>query len=151
VQVQLIGATGPRHVLTCNGVPVPLRPTGTPGTEAGGVRYKAWAPPSALHPTIDIQAPLVFDLVDRWNGRSLGGCTYHVVHPGGRSYDVFPVNANEAEARRSSRFVPHGHTAGDVDTSRWGAPATGGIGAVGGDYPYTLDLRKAGSPRDRLS
>jgi len=126
-----------RHLVTCNGIPVPLRPTGVPGTYVAGVRYRAWAPPSALHPTIDVHSPLVFDLIDTWSGRSLGGCTYHVVHPGGRGYDRFPANAYEAESRRVSRFEAQGHTPGPVDVS---ALATVNP-APGRDYSRTLDLR----------
>ncbi len=116
LQIQVTGATPGRHVVTCNGVAVPLHPPGSGDGQVAGVRFRAWAPPSALHPTIDVHAPLVFDVVDLWSGRSLGGCTYHVVHPGGRAYERPPVNSNEAEARRSGRFEtdrPHARADGD--------------------------------------
>ncbi len=145
LQVRVDGLTADRHVVTCNGVLVPLHSTGSPGAYVAGVRYRAWKPPSGLHPTIEVHAPLVFDLVDLWNGRSLGGCTYHVSHPGGRAYDRFPVNANEAEARRASRFAAGGHTPGPIDTTallKLDRPS-GGVGADNGDYPRTLDLRRA--------
>jgi uncharacterized protein (DUF2126 family)/transglutaminase-like putative cysteine protease len=143
LQVSVDGLTSDRHVVTCNGVPVPLHSTGIAGAYVAGVRYRAWKPPSALHPTIGVHAPLVFDLVDRWNSRSVGGCTYHVTHPGGRAYDRFPVNANEAEARRASRFFAGGHTPGPVDVSTLlgGGLRPGGV-APGADYPRTLDLRR---------
>jgi uncharacterized protein (DUF2126 family) len=133
-------------VLTCNRVPVPLQPTGTAGRFVAGVRYRAWQPPSALHPTIGVHSPLVFDLVDRWSRRSLGGCTYYVTHPGGRSYEVFPVNANEAEARRTSRFQPFGHTPGPLDPARAAALADHTAGIAPG-HSCTLDLRRVRLPR----
>jgi len=153
LQVRLSGLTGSRYVLSCNGRRVPLRSTGRQGEFVAGVRYKAWAPPSALHPTIDIHAPLVFDLIDTWNGRSVGGCTYHVSHPGGRSYDTFPVNAFEAESRRGNRFDDLSHTQGpftprpDVDALRQFFPNTTPRPMAPppeesyDEYPLTLDLR----------
>lgn len=110
VQVKLSNFTEGRYILLCNGCRVPLKYTGTKGEYVCGIRYRAWQPASALHPTIGIDTPLTFDIVDTWNRRSVGGCTYHVVHPGGRGYDVFPVNSYEAESRRVSRFNDFGHT-----------------------------------------
>jgi uncharacterized protein (DUF2126 family)/transglutaminase-like putative cysteine protease len=140
IQVLVSGLTDARHAVTCNGHPVSLHPTDRPDAFVAGVRYKAWKPPSALHPTIRVHAPLVFDLIDRWSGRSLGGCTYHVAHPGGRSYQRQPVNAQEAEARRTSRFDANGHTPGRVDV----AALDRAINSSRGDreYPRTLDLRR---------
>jgi uncharacterized protein (DUF2126 family) len=142
VQVLASGLVAGRHAVTCNGVRIPLTSTGAPGTAVGGVRYRAWAPPSALHPTIGVHSPLVVDLVDLWNARSLGGFTYHVVHPGGRSYDRYPVNAFEAEARRANRFSAAGHTPGPVDTSLLRVPS----GALADEFPRTLDLRRVRRP-----
>ncbi len=136
VQVKVNGLTPSRYAVTGNGRRLPLHPTGRHGEYVAGVRYRAWQPPSALHPTIGVHAPLVFDVVDLWQNRALGGCTYHVSHPGGRSYDTFPVNSNEAEARRLARFWPYGHHPGPVTV-----PAE----EPSDEYPYTLDLRRGRS------
>jgi uncharacterized protein (DUF2126 family)/transglutaminase-like putative cysteine protease len=133
VQVKISGAIDPRHVVVVNRCSLPLHPTGINGEFVAGVRYRAWQPAACLHPTIPVHSPLVFDIVDTWNGRSLGGCTYHVVHPGGRSYSTFPVNAYEAESRRLSRFFRHGHTPGKLSPP----PAR-----PNPDCPFTLDLRQ---------
>lgn len=163
LQVRVTGLSGDRYVLTCNGRRVPLRATRTQGMKVAGIRYRAWNPPSALHPTIGIQAPLVFDLIDTWNGRAIGGCTYHVTHPGGRSYDVFPVNEYEAEARRISRFWSFGHhpgplaisptVTGPVASARQFRPEGSGLHPMSPpmegwnpEYPHTLDLRRGPEP-----
>jgi uncharacterized protein (DUF2126 family) len=132
IELKVSGLINPRHAVTVNGRPVPLQPTGRVGEYVCGVRYRAWLPPSALHPSIGIDAPLTFDLVDRWMQRSLGGCQYHVAHPGGRSYETFPINAFEAESRRLARFFTLGHTPGKM---------TVGTAPRSLEFPFTLDLR----------
>jgi uncharacterized protein (DUF2126 family)/transglutaminase-like putative cysteine protease len=117
VQVRVIGADRHRYVVTANDYPIPLLATDTPDVQVGGVRYRAWQPPSALHPTITVDTPLRFELIDTATGTSRGGCTYHVAHPGGRSYDTPPVNAVEAESRRGRRFEATGFTPGALDMS----------------------------------
>jgi uncharacterized protein (DUF2126 family)/transglutaminase-like putative cysteine protease len=139
LQVTVRGIDPHRHLVTCQGVPVPLTPTGVPGELYAGVRYRAWQPWSALHPSIPVHAPLHLDVVDTAAEVSLGGATYHVVHPGGRSYDHPPVNAQEAEARRASRFEARGHTAGRLDVA---ALRERGRRAASVDHPHTLDLRR---------
>jgi uncharacterized protein (DUF2126 family) len=133
LQVKVSGMIDARHIMACNGRRVPLHPTGQAGEFVAGVRYRAWQPASSLHPTIAVHAPLVFDIVDTWNHRSLGGCVYHVAHPGGRSFETFPVNSYEAEGRRLARFFSMGHT-----------PATLTVLAESRnpDFPLTLDLRR---------
>jgi uncharacterized protein (DUF2126 family) len=132
VQIKASGLAPDRYVVTCNSRAVPLRPTGREGEYVAGVRYRAWQPWSALHPTIGIHSPLTFDIVDTWMKRSVGGFQYHVVHPGGRSHETFPVNAFEAESRRLARFFRVGHTPGTMNVE----PAN-----VGFEFPFTLDLR----------
>jgi uncharacterized protein (DUF2126 family) len=133
IQVKVSGMTDPRHVVLCNGRRLPLRPTGTNGEFIAGVRFRAWQPSACLHPTIGVHVPLVLDVFDTWAGRSIGGCTYHAAHPGGRSYDRLPVNASEAEGRRAARFSPIGHTPGLMQV-----PAA----EQSAEFPFTLDLRQ---------
>jgi uncharacterized protein (DUF2126 family)/transglutaminase-like putative cysteine protease len=152
MQVKLTGNTGERYVVTCNGRRLPLRDTGTQGEMVAGVRYRAWNPPSALHPSIGVQAPLTFDVIDTWNGRSIGGCTYHVTHPGGRNYDTLPVNAYEAEGRRVSRFTITEHTPGNIKPPKKSSKKAAKVEVAlkmmdppmevnNHEYPFTLDLR----------
>jgi uncharacterized protein (DUF2126 family) len=141
LQVLLRRFVPARHLLTCNSHAVPLTPTGTAGEYVAGIRYRAWRPWSALHPTLEIDSPLRFDVVDRASAVSLGGATYHVVHPGGRSYDHPPVNAYEAEARRHKRFEAMGHTTGMVDVEALDQALAWRAAEVD-EFPLTLDLRR---------
>ena len=154
IEVKVKNFNHERYMITCHGAPVPLKETSIRGEYVAGVRYRAWSPPSALHPTLGKDVPLVFDIIDTWNSRSIGGCTYHVSHPGGRNYDTFPVNAYEAEGRRISRFWTEGHTQGPVTPSpvytsvarylekndvpkKFDVPPL----KISPEYPNTLDLR----------
>ncbi len=132
LQIKAEGLTDNRHVVLCGGQRVPLAPTGMNGEGVAGVRYRAWQPPMCLHPTIGIHTPLVFDILDTWTGRALGGCRYHVSHPGGKYFDTVPINAFEAEGRRHARFEPRGHSPGPLQLP----PEVRNP-----DYPATLDLR----------
>jgi uncharacterized protein (DUF2126 family)/transglutaminase-like putative cysteine protease len=134
LQVKIDNAIEGRHIVTCNGRRVPLHSTGTSGQFVAGVRYRAWQPPEALHPTIGVDAPLTFDLIDSWTGRSLGGCVYYVSSPGGRNWTTMPINANEAEGRRLSRFRAFGHTPGPMFVPP--------LPPARADFPLTLDLRR---------
>ncbi|MFO0589449.1 MAG: transglutaminase family protein [Polyangiaceae bacterium] len=133
LQIKVSGFSPERYAITCNGHAAPMRPAGRVGEYVAGVRYRAWQPPSCLHPTIGVHSPLTFDIVDLWMDRSLGGCQYHVMHPGGRNFEVFPVNAFEAEGRRLARFFRMGHTPGELKVAP-PSPST--------DFPFTLDLRQ---------
>jgi uncharacterized protein (DUF2126 family)/transglutaminase-like putative cysteine protease len=133
LQAKVSGWVDERYTLSCNGAALPLQKTEVPGEYVAGVRFKAWNPYSAMHPTIQAQVPLIFDVYDKWSGRSIGGMSHHVAHPGGRAYDDFPVNANAAEARRRSRFFDIGHTPGPREEPR---------PVQGPEYPRTLDLRR---------
>jgi uncharacterized protein (DUF2126 family) len=132
-QVKVTGLNADRYFVTCNGHRLPLQNTGVNGEYIAGVRYRAWQPPSALHPTIPVDAPLVFDIVDSWNEKAVAGCTYHVAHPGGRNYSTVPVNSYEAESRRLARFFPIGHTPGH--------PLPLPASEFSPEFPFTLDLR----------
>ena len=112
---------------------MPLQGTGENGVSVAGVRYKAWKPPLSLHPVLPVDAPLTFDIYDNWTGKALGGCVYHVAHPGGLSHETFPVNGNEAESRRLARFQQHGHTTGSYEPVREHPHR---------EFPMTLDLRR---------
>jgi uncharacterized protein (DUF2126 family) len=140
VQIRIIGGDRHRYVVTCNGYPVPLLATDNDDIHVGGVRFKAWQPPSALHPTITTDVPLQFELIDLTTGTSRGGCTYHVSHPGGRAYDEPPVNAEEAEARRARRFEATGFTPGKLDLSRIREKQARILTDIGA--PGILDLRR---------
>ncbi|WP_244817581.1 DUF2126 domain-containing protein [Caballeronia sp. Lep1P3] len=132
LEVRVLGLNGDRHVVTVNGERLPLQPTGRISEYVAGVRFRAWSQAASLHPTIGAHAPLTFDIVDTWTGRAIGGCQYHVAHPGGRNYLTFPVNAYEAESRRRARFFASGHTPGAVHVQHR---------ERGLEFPFTLDLR----------
>jgi uncharacterized protein (DUF2126 family)/transglutaminase-like putative cysteine protease len=133
MQVKVKGMVNSRHLLTVNGIALPLHSTGRNGEFVCGIRYRAWQPPNCLHPTIGVHSPLVMDVVDSWSRQAIGGCTYHVSHPGGRSHDTFPVNAFEAESRRVARFFKFGHTPGPLEPR---------VVERSLEYPFTLDLRR---------
>jgi len=134
VQVKVTGLVDSRHIVACNGIRVPLHPTGTIGEYVAAVRFRGWQPPNCLHPTLPPNTPLIFDVIDTWNRRALGGCTLYSSHPGGRNYETYPVNANEAESRRLNRFAAIGHSPGHLDAR---APR------MAPEHPLTLDLRIA--------
>jgi uncharacterized protein (DUF2126 family) len=142
LQVRVRGLIAERFAVTCNGRRLPLQPTGTHGEFVCGVRYRAWQPPRCLHPTVPVHTPLLFDVVEIAARRSIGGCSYHVAHPGGRNYVTFPVNSNEADARRTARFFPFGHTPGHVQV-----PDV----ELNHVFPGTLDLRRQGGAQSGVA
>lgn len=165
LQIKIENFNEERYTLTCNGVQIPLSKTNVEGEYVNGVRYKAWQPWSALHPTIGVDTPLTFDIIDNWNNRSIGGFNYFVSHPGGRSYDTFPVNSYEAESRRINRYWDFNHTQGEVvdydpiiSATKNSIFANGAKRAIvekkgleklyfhkmskNKEYPHTLDLRQ---------
>ena len=133
IQVLVSGMTDSRHTIAVSGRPLPLTATGRSGEYVAALRYKAWQPPSALHPTLAAHSPIVFDVYDVWNGRSIVGCTYHVAHPGGLAFEVFPTNGLAAETRRMARFIPFGHSAGGFELHAESRSL---------EHPLTLDLRR---------
>lgn len=133
LQIRLSNIVEGRHMALVNGRPAPLTPTGQHGEAVAGVRFRAWWPAHCLHPTIAPHVPLTIEVYDSWRKRSMGGCTYHVAHPGGRSFDEFPVNAYEAEGRRLARFEPRGFTYGLLEPGRAERNPL---------FPMTLDLRR---------
>ena len=156
IQVKVSGLTDSRYYLLCNGVRIPLKNTGIQGEYVAGIRYRAWQPPSALHPTIGVDTPLTIDLYDTWTKKSIAACKYHVAHPGGRSYDTFPVNSFEAESRRISRFFDFGHSINLVEPTVVANQSAGRFITKENiiteytniqeeshpEFPYTVDLRR---------
>jgi len=134
LQVKARGLIEERYRIACNGYEIPMHPTGTNGEAVGAVRYRAWQPPSCLHPTIGIHSPVHIDIFDTWSGRVVAGCTYHVVHPGGLSSEERPVNAVAAESRRLARFERRGHLGGLTELRQV---------SIHPHFPHTLDLRRA--------
>ena len=165
LQLKLTGLTDSRHIVSCNGVTMPLVSTGTAGEYVVGVRYRAWQPPFSLHPDLPVDAPLIFDIIDTWNNRSLGGCAYHVSDPGGRGHEEKPVNANVAESRRLTRFETDRHTPQYVEVRSSGAPGEVSFKSLPAketaeqtrqlpenqDYPFTADLRQTGYNKSEIS
>jgi len=136
MQVKVSGfTTESRYVVVCNERRVPLQLTGEPGTALAGLRFRARRLSASLHPTVPVHAPLVFHLVDRLRGYSIGQCTYHVGPPDGRAYAARPVNAAEAEDRRMERFQ-----IGTYAPSPMAAPEEEG-NEINPLFPMTLDLR----------
>jgi uncharacterized protein (DUF2126 family) len=138
VEVRVRNSSGSRYQVTCNGYALPLAATETSGEAVAGVRFRAWRTSEGFHPQIAPHVPLVFDILDTWNGRSVGGCRYHVAHPGGVNFQAPPINALEAQARRRTLFETTGHSPGDMTAKHAG---------VHPDFPCTLDLRRAGLGR----
>ncbi len=133
IEIRASGIVPERHQVVVNGIELPVRSTGTAGEVLGGVRFRAWAPPHALHPHLGVHHPITIELCDGWGRRSLGACRYHVWHPEGRAYDTPPLTRFEAAARRAQRFTVDGATPWPVEPRR--VP-------VHPETPWSLDLRR---------
>ena len=150
-QVRVTGLAPGRYVLACNGRRVPMQPGGAHDELIAGVRYKTANPQATLHPTTPVLTALVFDLIDTWSGRAVGGCTYVIPpRPGvGGPVAISPgVAEGEGSGRRPEvraaaprfvpprgvpgRFLPHGSALGPMTHP----PAETGAGHV-------LDLTRA--------
>ena len=139
IQVKLSGQLQEsRYVVACNGRHVPLQRTHENGVAVAGVRYRARKLSVTLHPTIPVHAPLVFNLIDRFNERSIGQCTYYVAPPDGRLYTNLPQDAAEAAQRRLERFQVNGSVP---------VPMAAPPEESNPNFPWTLDLRLPPGPK----
>lgn len=132
IELRSIGLDPERYVVAVNGLAAPLRTTVGRDVRVGGVRFRAWCPPHALHPHLGIHHPLHIDVIDTWAERGVAAGAYHVWHPEGRSYDAPPLTRVEAAARRAQRFTLEGPSPSPLAPAR-AVPHP--------EQPYTLDLR----------
>jgi uncharacterized protein (DUF2126 family) len=121
-----------RFVVACNGRRVPFTPTGVPGEAVAGIRYRARRLSAALHPTIPVHTPLVFDLIDTRKNRAVARCTYFAGPPDGSVHTTRPRDAEEARTRRLQRFQVSEPSSDPVITPEEEKNPI---------FPMTLDLR----------
>ncbi|MGZ3422858.1 MAG: transglutaminase family protein [Polyangiales bacterium] len=133
IEVRAEGLVAERHAVLVNGYVMPMRATPRRDEHVGGIRFRAWAPPHALHAHLGIHHPVRLDVVDLWAERSIGACAYHVWHPEGRSYDKGPLTSFEASARRAQRFTIEGPLPSPVRARRL---------SIHDESPYSIDLRR---------